>query len=113
MGCYGPAEAENHVALVWRDIHRKSHMGARLDPTSIALVVALDYLSATKMHVAENRARTAVLPSVAYHEGGTGHQTPSRINGIPNKVRFGVSCAPTRCICHRAHHSTFPSAPCR
>ena len=44
-------------------------MGAELNPTSIALVAALDYPSATKMDVAENRAHTAVLPSVAYHWG--------------------------------------------
>ena len=74
MGCYGPAEAEHHVALSWRDICRRSHMGAQLNPTSIALVAALDYPSATKMDVAENRAHTAVLPSVAYHGGGGGYR---------------------------------------
>ena len=52
MGCYGPAEAEHHVAFSWRDICRRSHMGAQLNPTSIALVAALDYPSATKMDVA-------------------------------------------------------------
>ena len=43
MGCYGPAEAEHHVAFSWRDICRRSHMGAQLNPTSIALVAALDF----------------------------------------------------------------------
>ena len=66
----GPTEAEHHVAFSWRDICRRSHMGAQLNPTSIALVAALDYPSATKMDVAESRAHTAVLRSVAYHGGG-------------------------------------------
>ena len=70
MGCYGPAEAEHNVTFSWRDICRRSHIGAQLNPTSIALVGALDYLSATKMDVAENRGRTAVLPSVTYLGGG-------------------------------------------
>ena len=70
MGCYGPAEAERHVAFSWRDICRRSHMGAQLNPTSIAFVVTLDYPSATKMDAAENRARTVVLLSVAYQAGG-------------------------------------------
>ena len=70
MGCYGPASAEHRVDFSWRDICRRSHMGAQLNPTSIALIAALDYLLATKMDVAENRAHTAVLPSVAYHGGG-------------------------------------------
>ena len=74
-------------------------MGTQLNPTSIALVAALDYLSATKMDMAENRGRTAVLHSVAYHEGGgTGHKTHSRLNGTPSKVQVGGSCSPTRCI---------------
>ena len=58
------------MAFSWRDISCRSHMGAQLNPTSIALVAALHYQLATKMHVAENRAHTAVLPSVAYHGGG-------------------------------------------
>ena len=70
MGCYGPAEVEHHVAFSWLDICRSSHMGAQLNPTSITLVAALDYPSATKMDVAENSAHTAVLPSVAYQWGG-------------------------------------------
>ena len=43
-------------------------MGAQPNPHSIAPVVALDYPQATKIDLAENRARTAVLPSVAYIE---------------------------------------------
>ena len=70
MGCYAHAEAEHHVAFSWQDICRRSHMGAQLNPTSIALVAPLDYPSATKMDVAENRARTAILPSVVYHGRG-------------------------------------------
>ena len=99
IGCYGPAEAEHHVAFSYRDICRRSHMGGQLNPTSIALVAALDYLSATKMKVAENKARKAVLPSVAYHGGGdTGHKTQSRLNGTPSKVHVGGSCSTTRWI---------------
>ena len=65
-------------------------MGPQLDPTSIAPVVAPNYPSATKMDVAENRAHTAVLSSVAYHGGGgTGHKTHSRLNDTPSKVRPG------------------------
>ena len=61
-----------------------------------ALVVTLDFPSATKMDVAENRARTVVLPSVAYQGGGggTGHKTHSRLNGTPSKVWVGGSCSP-------------------
>ena len=70
MGCYGPPEAEHQVAFSWRDICRRSHIGAQLNPTSIALVATLDYPWATKMDVAEKRAHTAVLPSVAYQWGG-------------------------------------------
>ena len=54
-------------------------MGAQLNPTSIALVAALDYPLATKMDVAENRAHTAVLPSVAYHGGG-GYRTQDSLS---------------------------------
>ena len=76
----------------------RSHMGAQLNPTSIALGAALDYPPATKMDAAENRAHTAVVPSVAYHAGVTGHKTHSRLNGTQNKVRVGGSCSPTCCI---------------
>ena len=112
VGCYGPAEAEHHVAFSWRDICRRSHMGAQLNPTSIALVAALDYSSATKMDVAENRAHTAVLPSVAYHGGGipatrltpgsTAHQA---------RLGWGGSCSPTRCISPKGSPQHIPASP--
>ena len=70
MGCYGPVEAKHHVAFSWQDICSRSHIWAELNPTSIALVVGLDYPPATKMNLAENRARTVVLPSVTYHRRG-------------------------------------------
>ena len=113
MGCNGPAEAEHHVAFSWRDICSRSHMGAQLNPTSIALVAALDYPSATKMDVAENRAHTAVLPSVAYHGGGVPATRPT-LGSTAHQARFGWGVlvhlhAASR---HRAHHSTFRRAPC-
>ena len=112
MGCYGPAEPEHHVAFPWRVICRRSHMGAQLNPTSIALVATLDYPSATKMDVAEDRARTAVLPSVAYHGGGgSGHKTHSRLNSTPSKVGVGGPCSSARCILPQGSHSTFGRAP--
>ena len=89
MGYHGPAEAEHHVAVSWRDICRKSHMGAQVNPTSIALVAALDYPSATKMDVAENRARTAVLPSVAYHGGAGVPATRLTLGSTAHQARFG------------------------
>ena len=114
MGCYGPAEAEHHVAFSWRDICRRSHMGAQLNPTSITLVAALDYPSATKMDVAENRAHTAVLPSVAYHGGGGVPATRLTLGSTAHQARFGWGGlvhlhAASR---HRAHHSTVRRAPC-
>ena len=88
-------------------------MGAQLNLTSIALVAALDYLPATKMDVAEDIARTAVLPSIAYHGwgvpatrltlGSTPHQARFRLGGLVHL--HGASR-------HRAHHSTFRRAPC-
>ena len=99
MGCYGPAEAEHHVTFPGGTSAAGHTWGTHLNPTSIVLVVALDFGSATKMDVAENRARTVVLPSVAYHGGGaTGHKTLSRLSSTPSKVRVGGSCSPTNCI---------------
>ena len=88
------------MAFSWRDICRTSHLKAQINPTSIALVVAFDYLSATRMDLPESRARTAVLTSVTYHKGAgkPGHKTHSRLNGTPGKARVGGSCSLTRCI---------------
>ena len=114
MGWHGPAEAEHHVAFSWRDICRRSPMGAKLNPTSIALVAALDYPSATKMDVTENRARTAVLPSVAYHGGGTVPATRLTPGSTAHQARFewGGHVHLHAASRHRTHHSTFRRAPC-
>ena len=114
MGCYGPAEAEHHVAYSWRDICCRSHMGAQLNPTSIALVAALDYPSAPEMDVADNRAHTAVLRSVAYHGGGRVLATRLTLGSTAHQAKFGWGGlvhlhAASR---HRARHSTFRRAPC-
>ena len=114
MGCYGPAGAEYHVGFSWRDICRRSHMGAQLNPTSITLVVALDYPSATKMDVAEKRARTAVLPSVAYHGGGGVPATRLTLGSTAHQETFlwGGLVHLHAASRHRAHRSTFRRAPC-
>ena len=97
------------------NICRTSHMGAQLNPTSIALVVSVDYPSAIKMDVAGNGARTRVLPSVAYHWGGdTGHKTRSRLKGTPSKIQVGgvlFTCTLHLAIGLTTAHSGVPLAP--
>ena len=89
-------------------------MGAQLNPTSIAVVAALDYPSATKwMWQKADLAQQYYLQLHTMGGGGlTGHKTHCGLNGTPGKVRVGGLVHLHAASRHRAHHSTFQHAPC-
>ena len=92
----------------WRDICRRSHMGAELNPASIALVAALDYPSATKQSSHSSTIFSCIpwggaVPATRLILGSTAHQARFRWGGL---VHLHAASR------HRAQHSTFRRATC-